>query len=111
MYHLVVLARAVLRTGFVLPTINGKGHTQRDKCMSQKLFVRHIRSALTHIGVPPEEAQKLPGHCLRAGGATSAVLGGLSAEEIAHLAGVNDSGHRELWGSSKVWCVGGCIAL
>ena len=89
-YHVVVLARKVFRSGFVLPKIDGKGRVDSSAPMSHRKFVLHLRSALAHIGVPAEEVGKFTAHGLRGGGATAAFLGGLSPEEITHLAGVKD---------------------
>lgn len=89
-YHVVARARSVFRTGFVLPKIDGKGRVSQFESMSHKKFVLHLRAALVHIGVPAEEARKYSAQGLRGGGATAAVLGGLSSEDIAHLAGVRD---------------------
>lgn len=80
----------MFRSGFVLPRITTRGEVLKDEQMSHKDFVKHLRASLVHIGLPEEEAAEYAGQSLRAGGATSAALSGLSSAEIAHLAGVKD---------------------
>ena len=50
----------------------------------------YLRSARAHFDVPAVETSKFTAHGFRGGGATAAVPGGLSPEDVAHLASVRD---------------------
>ena len=89
-YHILVAARDVFRTGFILASISAAGVCDTSKCMSHKSFVWHLRNALQHIGLTREQAHAFSAHSMRAGGATEAAVHKLHREDIQHLAGVND---------------------
>ena len=89
-YHLCVEAQALFKSGYVLPRIESSGLIKKDKRMSYASFVLFLRHALAVTGMPEAKAAKYAGHSMRAGGATSAAIHGLSPAEICHLAGVKD---------------------
>ena len=83
-------AKALFKAGYVLPHIESSGFITKNKRMSYASFVLFLRHALTVTGMPAAKATKYAGHSMRAGGATSAAIHGLSPAEICHLAGVKD---------------------
>jgi len=89
-YHLCVVARSVFRNGFLLAHVDGHGHVDQLRPMAHALFVRHLRAALVHIGLPSETAAVFSGQSMRSGGASAAAQHGLHREDIQHLAGVKD---------------------
>ena len=89
-YHLCVEAKALFKSGYVLPRIESSGLIAKDERMSYASFVLFVRHALTVTGMPAAKAARYAGHSMRAGGATSAAIHGLSPAEICHLAGVKD---------------------
>ena len=90
-YHIILLARKMFNSkGFVLANISSSGTVDTSRCMSHKLFVRHLRCALMQVGLSERMAAVFSAHSLRAGGATAAAVHGLHREDILHLAGVND---------------------
>ena len=74
----------------MLPHIGSSGFVTKDKRMSYASFVLFLRPALTVTGMPAAKAAKYAGHSMRADGATSAAIHGLSPAEICHLAGVKN---------------------
>ena len=89
-YHVVKLARAVFRRGFVLGSVDARGVVNTSARMSHPHFVAHLREALVNVGLTREMAAVYSAHSMRAGGATAAAVHGLHREEIQHLAGVAD---------------------
>ena len=91
-YFLLVRAKLHFRTGFVLPHIDRRtGVVDHTRPMCHGDFVAFLRSALTTIGMPVEEATLFAGQSARAGGATEAAAKGLHQEDIQHLAGVTSA--------------------
>ena len=74
----------------MLPRVESSGLIAKDKRMSYASFVLFLRHALTVTGMPIAKAARYAGHSMRAGGATSAAIHGLSPAEICHLAEVKD---------------------
>ena len=60
--------------------------------MPYRNHIRHLRSCLVYIGVPPAEAAKFAGQSARAGAATCAARAGVPPHEICRLAGVKSIG-------------------
>ena len=89
-YHVVKLARAIFRRGFVLGSVDTRGVVNTSAPMSQPNFVAHLREALVNVGLTREMAAVYSAHSMRAGGATAAAVHGLHREEIQHVAGVAD---------------------
>jgi hypothetical protein len=90
-YHMVLRAHRMFKTGFVLPHVDGRSKTiDQTRCMSYEKFVKYLRTMLVRIGVPATRARKYAAQSMRSGGATSAVIGNLSPPKINHLAGVKD---------------------
>ena len=90
-YHMVLRAHRVFKTGFVLQHVDGRSKTiDQIRCMSHEKFVKSLRPILVRIGVPAARARKYASQSMRSGGATSAVIGKLSPSEISQLAGVKD---------------------
>ena len=91
MYDIIIMARTMFGTGFVLAHISAKGDVDTSRCMPLKDFVRHLRNALVPVGITREQASVYPAHSLRSGGATEAAVAKLRREDILHLAGVADA--------------------
>ena len=91
-YSIICAARRILRRGFVLPYIDARGRVDSSRCMPYRNHIRHLRSCLVYIGVPPGEAEKFAGQSARAGAATCAARAGVPPHEICRLAGVKSIG-------------------
>ena len=74
----------------MLPRVESSGLIAKDERVSYASFVLFLRHALTATGMSIAKAAKYAGHSMRAGGAISAAIHGLSPAEICHLAGVKD---------------------
>ena len=88
-FHAIAEMRELCgRTGFVLPHISALGVVDTTRPMSYKKYVRHLRHALTKLGVDPAIARTFAGQSPRAGAATAAARAGARPEMIANAAGV-----------------------
>jgi hypothetical protein len=78
-----------LGSGFVLPFISADGVVDRSRPMPYDAFVRHLRSALIHIGLDAADAEHYAGHSMRSGAATD-TADELPPHLISLAAGVKD---------------------
>ena len=79
------------RTGFALPHISSRGVVNTSGPMGFAKYVRHLRHALTELGVDPAIACTSAGQSPRAGAATAAAQASARPETISNAAGVRST--------------------
>ena len=67
-YYSLREAKAIFASGFVLPHVGTDGAVDRTRAMSYSDFVRHLRAALVHVGVPEAVAREYAAHSMCAPG-------------------------------------------
>lgn len=87
-YDILCRARGLFREGHVLPHISSRGIVDTSRYMRYSSYVRHLRCALTQVGVPGCEARLFAGQSARAGAATEASYNGVHPADLCRMAGV-----------------------